>query len=132
MPMPPRMHGGPTGYKRGGTVDLKLGTPRQHSPAKAMEAKNLGRGKPVTYKRGGGVGIISTGKAGSTGKPSYPESALQDKTTIRRATGGRISSEKGPRAPHLPGGAGGGEARLVKQKRARARGFGPDPQSPTS
>jgi hypothetical protein len=87
-PLPPpgmRQHGGHIGYAKGGAVKGYMGgTPVQHDNAKWKEQANLGRGKPITYKKGGRV--------------------------------------------HLPGGAGGGKARLAKaHKRHNA-----EPQSPTS
>ena len=89
--MPPRRSGG-RAYKAGGRVadgpawkeGLRAGTQVTHVPAKDVVLKNLGRGKPVTYK-----------------------------------TGGRIEASNAVEpATKLPGGAGGGEGRLAKEKRA--------------
>jgi hypothetical protein len=84
-------------------------------------------GRTRTYKRGGGV------KDG----PAWKE-GLRDGTQVQHAdgkddgkdigrgrvvtykTGGAVEHpKKGGMAPKLPGGGGGGEARLAKQKRAR-------------
>lgn len=93
-PMPPRSAGGRT-YARGGRVGVnkgsavyeagvKAGTQVSHDPGK-NDLKDMGRGKPITYKTGGAV-----------------EHPL-----------------RGGLAPHLPGGAGGGKARLAKERMAK-------------
>jgi hypothetical protein len=43
------------------------------------------------------------------------------KRVVTYATGGRISSEKAPMGPKLPGGAMGGLARLAKARMAKGR-----------
>ena len=96
--MPPRRSGG-RAYASGGAVKdgpawkegLRSGTQVQHSPGK-MDGKDIGRGKPITYK-----------------------------------TGGKVEAPQGVSAPHLPGGSGGGEARLAKERMAKrgTRGMAP-------
>lgn len=59
--MPPRRHGGRS-YAKGGAVKtgpayeegIRNGTQVTHAPNK-MDGKDIGRGKPITYKRGGAV-----------------------------------------------------------------------------
>lgn len=108
-PMPPRSHGGRT-YASGGavksgpgwTTSQSLKTPVQHAPGK-NDGKELGRGRPITYKKGGSVPAFACG--GATMK-----------------TGGPINAPAGKKGmgPKLPGGARGGLARLAKAKRAKA------------
>jgi hypothetical protein len=89
-PMPPRSDGG-RAYAKGGAVafgpaykeGVRAGTQVTHSPGK-NDGKNIGRGKPITYKTGGKVEALAG---------------------VAKAT-------------KLPGGSGGGEARLAKQSRA--------------
>ena len=107
--MGPRKHGGRT-YARGGgvgpgwTESERLKTPVQHSPGK-NDGKDIGRKKPITYATGG---------------------------MVKRAAGGPIYSAKGPMSPKLSGGAGGGEARLEKEGRARRNYKAAPTGSPTS
>ena len=91
-PPNPIRHAGGRAFARGGGVKsgpawnegVRNGTQPHNSPGK-NDTKDIGRGKPITYK-----------------------------------TGGRIeASSKVEPATKLPGGSGGGEARLVKEKRAR-------------
>jgi hypothetical protein len=92
LPMGPRKGGGRT-YAKGGAVKdgpawnegRRNGTQVQHSDGKD-DGKDIGRGKPITYRTGGRIEHI----AGTAGM-----------------------------GPKLPGGGGGGEARLAKQSRAR-------------
>ena len=116
MPMPPPGAGMPPGgppmpmRKSGGRVNQgspvyeegkHAGTQVQHSDGHATANKNLGRGKPVTFKSGGRV------------RSFY-------------AHGGRTESPQGvAKDTRLPGGSGGGEARLVKAKRAGREYHGP-------
>lgn len=89
--MPIRSHGG-RAYAKGGAVKSgpaweegkRLGTQVQNNPSGKNDQKDVGRGKPVTYKTGGAV----------------------------------FSSPKGQMGPKFDGGAGGGTARLEKEKRA--------------
>ncbi len=96
-PAGPIRNAGGRAYAKGGAVrgdasksgpgwieSMKTKTPVQHAPGK-NDLKDMGRGKPITYKAGGAV-----------------EHPL-----------------KGGMGPDLEGGAGGGEARLEKEKRAR-------------
>jgi len=83
--------GGVTPTQKGTKVfnaGIKAGTPVQHSGNK-MDGQNMGRAKPVTYKTGGKV---YSGNMEGGYKP------------------------KEQMAPKLPGGAGGGEARLAKRR----------------
>lgn len=55
-PVPPMRNGG-RAYASGGSVkaqSIRNGTPVQHSPGK-NDTKDLGRGKPITYAKGGKV-----------------------------------------------------------------------------
>jgi len=78
-------------YAKGGAVKdgpawkegVRSGTQVQHAPGK-QDLKDIGRGPPITYARGGAI----------------------------------EASNKVERASMLPGGAGGGEARLAKEHRA--------------
>lgn len=101
--MPPP--GMPPMRAKGGAVKsigMHVGTEMQHSDGKATANKNLGRGKPVTFKSGGRV------------RSFY-------------ARGGKIESPHGvAKATKLPGGGGGGEARLVKASRAKREYHGAD------
>jgi hypothetical protein len=65
------------------------------------DQKDVGRGKPITYKRGGAV-------AGNDGHKNF--------STPKRHPD-RDEAPKAAKAitPHLPGGSGGGAARLKKQ-----------------
>ena len=89
--MPPRRSGG-RAYAKGGAVKdgpawnegKRAGTSVQNNPSGKNDQRDVGRGKPITYK-----------------------------------TGGRIEAPQGVSAPHLPGGSGGGEARLAKERMAK-------------
>ena len=91
-----------SGFAKGGRVNQgtsvyeegkHAGTQVQHSDGKATANKNLGRGKVVTFKSGGRV------------RSFY-------------ARGGKVeSSDAIAPATKLPGGSGGGEARLAKAHR---------------
>ncbi len=116
MPMPPPGAGMPPGgppmpmRKHGGRVNQgspvyeaskRAGTHVQHSDGKD-DGKDIGRGRVVTFACGGKVKSF-------------------------RAYGGRVESPKGvAKDTRLPGGSGGGEARLVKAKRAAREYHGPD------
>lgn len=119
MPMPPpgmpHKNGG-RAYAKGGAVKSGPGwieseknkTPVQHADGKD-DGKDIGRGKVVTYKKGGRVGQTPTG--------SNPD-ADTGGGILKRATGGPIEAPA-KMGPKLSGGAGGGEGRLEKAKRAR-------------
>lgn len=108
---------------------LKAGTQVSHTDGKS-DAKDIGRGKVVTFKTGGGV--IRTFRAGgSVGqtsgtagpgvpyKPTYKRVKEPLAPDVVRAMGGKVEAPEGiAPATRLPGGSGGGEARLVKEKRA--------------
>lgn len=99
----------PNQYARGGgvkSIGMNVGTKVQHSPGKD-DAKDIGRGRVVTFWAGGGVKKKCDG--GPTQAPT-------------RAMGGRTESPQGvAKATRLPGGSGGGEARLAKEHRAERR-----------
>ena len=88
------------GSNRGDAVfnaSRKSGTHLSHSDGKD-DGKDIGRGRVVSFRTGGGV----------------------HKTF--RAFGGRVESPDGvAKATKLPGGAGGGEARLAKERRAERK-----------
>jgi len=64
------------------------------------DTKDIGRGKPITYAKGGSV------------KPGAK--------LVQFYAGGKVEAPKGVEAASkLPGGSGGGEARLEKEKRAK-------------
>jgi hypothetical protein len=82
-------------------ASLRHGTKVSHQDGKD-DQKNIGRGRVVTFACGGGVKSF-------------------------RAYGGRAESPQGvAKSTRLPGGSGGGEARLVKAKRAARDYHGPD------
>lgn len=100
--LPPRAHGGRT-YRKGGRVNegskvyeegVHAGTQVSHSPGK-NDLKDIGRGKPITYKRGG---------------------------RIQRATGGPVEAPAGKKGMvDMEYGAGGGEGRLEKARMAKRK-----------
>jgi hypothetical protein len=72
-----------------------------------MDGKDIGRPRAITYAKGGSVDAPQREEANQP----------------RRATGGAVEHPmKGGRAPHLPGGAGGGLARIAKQHRGKVGG----------
>lgn len=146
--MPPpgmRAHGG-RAYASGGavkSVGMNVGTKVQHSPGKS-DGKDIGRGRVVTFRTGGAVKRADGGavdgerdrqknyEAGSNkvkriNQVGFP-SILQDaqrrqmdniEKAVPRKTGGRVESPQGVApATKLPGGSGGGEGRLAKERRA--------------
>jgi hypothetical protein len=128
--MPMRARGGRIKDGPAWNEGLKAGTPVQHRDGKS-DGKDIGRGKVVTFKTGGGV--IKTFRAGGGGvgqtsgssgpgatyKPTYKRTKEPLVPSMARAMGGKIEAPKGVEsASKLPGGAGGGEARLAKEHRA--------------
>lgn len=93
-PMPMRARGG--GVK---AIGMKVGTKVQHSEANT-DPKNMNRKRVVTFNTGGGVKTFMAGGAvkGVVMKGGTPSTA-----------------DKGSK---LPGGAGGGEGRLAKARKA--------------
>lgn len=95
-------------YAKGGAVksgpswdeSIKAGTKPHNSPGK-NDIKDIGRGKAITYNKGGAV-------------------PMKMVSFMARARGGAIESPQGvdPKTK-LPGGSGGGEARLAKEKREK-------------
>jgi hypothetical protein len=83
-------------------ASLRHGTKVSGTGNNKSDGKDIGRGRVVTFACGGGVKSF-------------------------RAYGGRAESPQGiAKSTRLPGGSGGGEARLVKAKRARHDYHGPD------
>lgn len=142
-PMPPRPMMPPPGMPmraRGGRIKdgpawntgLKAGTQVQHADGKS-DGKDIGRGRVVMFKTGGGViktfraggGVGQTpGTAGPGApyKPTYKRTKEPLTPDVARAAGGKIESPRGVEAAsRLPGGAGGGEARLAKEHRAERK-----------
>lgn len=116
MPMPPRAHGG-RAYKKGGAVGVnkgtkvfeegrRSGTQVSHDPGK-NDLKDMNRPKPITYKTGGKVEAPQT---------RHSDSEIN---APQRRTANRMNAPQGVEAASkLPGGAGGGEGRLAKARRA--------------
>jgi hypothetical protein len=126
--MPMRARGGRIKDGPAWNEGLKNGTQPQHADGK-MDGKDIGRGRVVTFKTGGGVvkfraggGKVETpGTAGpgSSYKPTYARTKEPLAPDVKRAMGGRAEAPKGVEsASKLPGGSGGGEARLAKEHRA--------------
>ena len=153
-PMPPHARGG-RAYKKGGAVSNEKGvgkksladkkgvtgigerTPIQHSGNKS-DTQNIGRGKPVTYAKGGSVESEFTkaenwdAKANkpAAGKAQYENGwkAHNRPTAVIRATGGPIYAdgrEGKQMAPEFGGGGGGGTARKDKAHREAKGGHEP-------
>jgi len=94
--MPMRARGGSVkGVK---AIGMDVGTPVQHDKAKAVDIKNMNRGKVVTFATGGGVVSFNTGGAVKG-------------VVMKGGTPGAVA-----KATKLPGGAGGGLGRLKKAK----------------
>jgi hypothetical protein len=129
-PMPMRARGGRIKDGPAWKGGLNAGTQPQHSDGKS-DGKNIGRGKVITFKTGGGVvksfrayggGVGQTPGTAGPGSPYTPTTKRTKEPLapdVKRAMGGKIEAPKGV-APDtkLPGGAGGGEARLTKERRA--------------
>lgn len=126
MPPPglgPRHDGGRATYAKGGGVKsggawhegVRSGTHVQHSDGKG-DGKSIGRGKPITYAKGGGIP-----PANATMAPRRTPSGVAGLSGgIARKTGGPIyAPETGHMGPKMPGGAGGERARQEKIVRAR-------------
>ena len=128
--MPMRARGGRIKDGPAWQGGLDAGTQVSHTDGKS-DGKNIGRGKVVTFKTGGGV--IKTFRAGGGGvgqtsgsagpgvpyTPTYKRTKEPLAPEVKRAMGGRAEAPKGVEsASKLPGGAGGGEARLAKERRA--------------
>jgi hypothetical protein len=103
MPGPgPGMPPGPPMRARGGgvkSIGMDVGTKVQHDKAKAVDIKNMNRGRVVTFNTGGGVVSFKARGGPVKGvvmKGGTPKTADQDSK--------------------LPGGAGGGLGRLAKKK----------------
>ncbi len=104
-PMPMRARGGKVKHGPTWEEGRKAGTQVQHTDGKD-DQKDIGRRRVVTFMAGGKV------KKDCGGPVQTPT----------RAKGGRIESPDGvAAATRLPGGSGGGEARLAKEHRAERR-----------
>jgi hypothetical protein len=128
--MPMRARGGRIKDGPAWKEGLDNGTQPQHADGK-NDGKNIGRGKVVTFKTGGGVVRFRAG-GGSVGqtpgpagpgvsyKPTYARTKEPLVPDVKRAMGGKIEAPKGVEAASkaMPGGAGGGEGRLTKERRA--------------
>jgi hypothetical protein len=123
----PRRHGG-RAYAHGGGVKngpawdgmMKAITPVQHSDGKG-DGKNIGRGQPVTYAKGGGVEPANVAPLTPRRTPSGV-AGLAGSGALKRKTGGPIyAPATGHMGPKLPGGSGGGQAREFKEDRARKK-----------
>lgn len=137
----PRAHGG-RAYAKGGAVKpgpafkegVRSGTQVQHSPNK-NDLKDIGRGKPVTYAKGGRVRRAEGGKTNSQKGPFDDPRLIDISKAITghpygvptlpkpkdKKTGGRVEAPAKPakaKPVHLPGGSGGGLARQAKAARA--------------
>ena len=146
MPMPPT--GAPPGMPmraKGGAVKsigMDVGTKVQHVRGTG-DLDQLDRGNPVTFKSGGrvrsffarGGNVKDKSDRGEKDRLHFspkekPTSAgiykADSNTTKERARGGSVMADKVAPATKLPGGGGGGEARLVKAHRAARDYHGPD------
>jgi hypothetical protein len=128
-PLPPP--GGMPMRARGGGVNSgtkvfaegkREGTQVSHKPGKS-DLSDMNRKRVVTFATGGGVksftAAVPMPKPRPEGKAPQPTDLYSPDQVKRleRAKGGPISSAaKGQMGPKLPGGAGGGEARLAKRK----------------
>lgn len=125
--------GPPMMRKHGGSVNAKSGPGwtesmdnRKPFVSKSQtnkdDGKDIGRGKPITYKKGGAVKRDSGGAVHESQHQSQVAEGMKG-----RKAGGRIEAPKktfaakneAPKAakaitPHLPGGSGGGLGRLKK------------------
>jgi hypothetical protein len=134
-PMPMRAKGGAVK-----SIGMDVGTKVQHQRGKG-DLEQLGRGKQVTFKSGGRVrsfyakggtvknitdpGVSDRLHMGNKFKASPKEIRGQDSDTTcdptMRARGGRIGRDAIAPATKLPGGSGGGEARIAKAHREARR-----------
>ena len=107
----------------GWTEGLKNMTSVQHTDGKT-DQPGIGRPKPITYQRGGAVKGVS--KAIAPVEPMQGKPTVSVPTRPAYADGPPVSHAAKPVKPPgkvgLPGGSGGGLARLNKAKRA-GRGF---------
>lgn len=106
-PVPVNEYARGGGVKHGPTWEegRKNGTQVQHHDGKD-DQKDIGRRRVVTFLAGGRVKKDCGGPA----------------QTPTRAKGGRVGRDAVAPATKLPGGSGGGEARLVKAHRAEHKG----------
>lgn len=79
--------------------------PVEHMPGK-MDGKDIGRGKPITYGKGGKV---KRATGGPVEAPHHPKKGL-----------GPITSDKGPMGPNFKAGGHSGKARIRKAAKAEA------------
>ena len=91
-------------------IGQHVGTKVQHDKGKNDGGSDQNRGRVVTFNTGGGVRSFRAYGGKCEGQ------------TPTRAKGGRVGRDAVAPATKLPGGSGGGEARLVKAHRAERRG----------
>lgn len=109
--MPMRKKGGRVTTTQKGTPVFEEGvrnaTPISHDKGK-NDLKDMNRGRVVTFKTGGGVVKSFRANGGRIEAPKYRDGAMN-----------RINAPQGvASATKLPGGAGGGEGRLAKARKA--------------
>lgn len=112
------MPGNPPGW----TESAKHKTPVQHTDGKT-DGPDIGRGKPITYHKGGAVKNVS--KAIAPAKPMQGPSrvsAANPPAYSGGATSRAVKPVKAPARIGLSGGSHGGIARLEKARRASPRG----------
>ena len=109
----------------------RAGTQVSHSGNKEGNTKAVGRSKPVTFAKGGGVpseGGLNLKAGGIQPVTAGPEAKRRlvkfwAGGSVGKKAGGAVGplySRNAPMGPEFEGGAGGGEARLEKAKRAKS------------
>jgi hypothetical protein len=118
--MPMRARGGRIKDGPAWNGGLNAGTQVQHSDGKS-DGKDIGRGRVVTFWAGGKVGQTSgTAGPGASYKPTSKRTKEPLAPDVNRAMGGKVEAPKGVEAASkaMHSGAGGGEGRLTKERRA--------------
>ncbi len=122
-PMGPPPMAAPAGPSPG-----MAGPPRPMMPPPGPGGMPMREHGGRTYARGGGVDgpAWKEGLRNMTQPWNLPGKNTKDKMgrgkPVTYATGGKVEASNAVSAPHLPGGSGGGEARLAKARMAR-RGY---------